>query len=147
MKYKVDWDKIKSFNTKDSYYNKTWLKDYYNDGCKKTGIKSWIDLYKVLNVDFEKINPRDPNDSTKIRRLRPEEIRMNPKTREKIEEFITNQFHPTKYKGRRPSLIGLEALKNSPYGDEEIEEDVLVIKINPKIEWDKNLDYIMKNSL
>ena len=142
MEYKITWDNIRNFETKKSLVHKSWLKDFYNTGCRRKGIKCWADFYNVIGLFFDDINPRDPKNSNKIRRLRPKEIRANPRTNMKIHDFITNQYHPTKYKGRRPSVLGMDYLQHCPYDDEAIEEDVIVIRIDSKIKWDKEVDYL-----
>lgn len=141
MEFKVDWRKLKNFETRNSKYKGSWITKFYNDGCKRKGIKCWQDFYEVIGVDFEKINPRDLHNPNKVRRLRPHEIIANPKTNAKICDFISNQFHPTKYKGRRPSAIGFDSLQYCPCDDGTIAEDLIVIRIDSTIKWDKELDY------
>ena len=139
ISFNIDWNEIQNFPTKKSALRGSWMTLFYNDGCKRKGIKCFMDFYNVIGVNFDGINPREGN---KIRRLRPHEIRANPITVDKICDYIHEQYHPTKYKGRRPSAIGLDCLNYSPFSDEEISENIVIIRIDNSIEWNEKEDYI-----
>jgi len=97
-------------------------------------------LFNCICVNFDDINPKC--DNGKVRRLRSHEIRANGKTTKRLGEFIHNQYLPNSYKGRQPSCISFDLMNWMPVDDNELETDVVVIRIDSAIEWDERLDYV-----